>query len=162
MITNFSIFNETRFSDVATLKSDNGSFYDVINKEINKTFIDDKDFIKFYTLKQRINNQKIRFDVEFHHNIKHNLKDRLRNRTSFKTIEEFNELIKKSLDFLFPDHLTDMRKTGKYGIYFKEYNFTLIFAFDIYDFVKNNYILKIISIIPGYTEENLINIFLFE
>jgi hypothetical protein len=162
MLTKFLIYIESRFSDVATLKSDSGSFHDRIKSEINKTFIDDKDFIKYYTLKQRINNKKIRFNIDFHHNIKHNLKNRLRSRTTLKNIDEFNELIRNILDFLFPDKIDSLRRKGKYGIYFREYNFTVIFAFDIYEFVEDNYNLKIISIIPGYTEENLIKIFLFE
>lgn len=153
-IHNFNNFNklvEVRLSDVLNLKS---SKDDDISSEIQKlkdvTFDFDKNLVKFITLKKRVNNKKIQFKINWNDTSKHDLKKRISERTSFKTVEEFNNFFRETVNIVFPDYLgKEVIDTGRYSIHSIEYNISIIFVFNLDKWVKNDYELNIITILPG-------------
>jgi len=164
MIIFFKDFvNEARLSDISFLFGDEKN--DIFNKlkgDINKDFSIDKNLIKYITLKNRIKNNKIRFTIEYYDIVSHDIKVKIKERTSLKCVDEFNDLIEYSINFLFPDKLDDLTHNGKYGIYFIEYDTTLIYLFNIDEYLKNDYKIKLITIMPGYVNNNLLKTFIIE
>ena len=118
MIIKFKIFEEVRFEDV--MESD--SIY--INSFKKEFFDSSNDFIKYMTL--RIDNVKMRFNFNYNHTENHNLKRRINDRTSLKSIDEFNSILKKSITELFLEKIDFINGDGSYSLYFKEYDFSII------------------------------------
>lgn len=120
-LLNFKLFVEARFQDI--FKSD--------DEKLNsyKTDFDDKDnFLKFITTRHK--GKKIRFEINYNHNINHDLKNRIKNRTSLKSITEFNEIFKQSLEELFSKYYDEVDTNGSYSLYIKEYEFSIILNID--------------------------------
>ena len=155
MITKFDIFLESRLSDNLKKLSGEGDLFNQIKQESERDFEIERDLIKYITLKKRISNKKVRFKIEYFDIVKHNIKQRIKDRTSFKNIEEFNNIIEDMLNYLFPDNIQEMCVDGKYAVYFEEYNFTIIFGFKLNDYLNSNYNLNIITIILGYTNNGV-------
>lgn len=117
MIIDFKTF-EARLEDI--LKSDN----QYINSFRKENFDESGNFIKYFTI--RIEENKIRFDIEYNHNFDHNLKERIKSRTNLKNINEFNDIFKKSLNELFKDNYEYVKISSSYSLFLKEYNFSII------------------------------------
>jgi len=161
MITNFEKYNEARFSDVSKLSLGNGELYTQLKSEIDREFDIDKKLIKYITLNKRINSQKIRFIVDYYNTAKHDIYLKLKERTSFKSVEEFNDLLKNMLNFLIPDKLDELFRSGKYAVYFVEHNISIIFNFDINDYLKEEPYIKIKTLI-SQLPDNIQKIFFIE
>jgi len=142
MITSFRIF-EVRIGDNSKLFGDN----ELIKKHIDAEFEVERNLVKQITLNKRVNKKKLRFKISYYDNFEHEINKRIEDRTDIKNIEEFNELLKLMINTIIQTEYLDIRK--KYGCYFEDYNFTIIFS--IIDFIKNPEIV-IITIIPGYTD----------
>jgi hypothetical protein len=160
MLTNFKDFLlEVRLSDISKLKGIEGDVFNKIETEIERDFRIERDLIKYHTLKKRSGKKKVRFAIEYYDFILHNIKKKIGERTSFKTVEEFNDLIERMLDYIFPDNVHKLLTPGKYGAYFAENNIEIIFYFNINDYISENYKIKIITLLPKLDEKSLIKTF---
>ena len=112
MIVEFKLF-EARFQDIYI--GDMRFFRDL-------PFDDASEFIKNITIKSR-GHKKI-FSILYNHNLKHDLKKKIKERTSLKSINEFNYLLRKTLIELFQSGY-DIN-VSSYSLYFTEYNFSII------------------------------------
>jgi hypothetical protein len=80
---------------------------------------------------------------------------RISNRTSFRSVDEFNEFFKKFINKIFPDMAGKELNTGTYGFYSVEYNITFIIYFNINEYNKGNYKIKVVTILPGKIAKNI-------
>jgi hypothetical protein len=149
LITKYKLFLEARLADLLKIKGEGD-----LAKELTK--IKDADFdlsrklVRFITLKKRVNNKKIQFEILWNDTAKHNLVNRIKERTSFNSVEEFNEYFKSEFNKIFPDMVgKELPSTGRYSLYSKEYNFTIIMDFSIDEYIDGIYEVKIITILPG-------------
>jgi hypothetical protein len=149
MITSYKLFLEARLADLLKVKGEGD-----LAKELTK--IKDADFdlsrklVRFITLKKRVNNKKIQFEILWNDTAKHNLVNRIKERTSFNSVEEFNEYFKSEFNKIFPNMVgKELPSTGRYSLYSKEYNFTIIMDFSIDEYIDGIYEVKIITILPG-------------
>jgi len=162
MITNFNLFNESRLSDQLKLSGDEKSFlYNKIKQEKDKDFSIEKKLIKYVTIHHlRVGKSKVRFNIDYHDTISHDIKEKIQKRTSIKSVEEFNDLVEKMLNNLFPEYLEQMFRSGKYGFIFSEINLSIVFSFDINEYLNNDYKIKIITLLPQEPNKTIKN-FLF-
>lgn len=156
VIKNYKLFLEARLADLLNIKGDSD-----LAKELSK--IKDAEFdisrklVRFITLKKRVNNKKIQFEILWNDSAKHNLVNRIKERTSFNSVEEFNEYFKSEFNKIFPDMVgKELHTTGRYSLYSKEYNFTIIMDFSIDEYIDGIYEVKIITILPGKKGNDII------
>ena len=159
MIKNYKSFLEARLSDLVNLTSKNDNeLFDKIQKFKDMEFDVEKKLVKFITLKKRVNNTKIRFSIDWNDSVSHDLIKRIVNRTSFKSVEEFNTFFIDIINKVFPDQIgKDIYNKGKYAIYHKDYNITIIIAFDIEKYMNEKYEIRVVNILPGRIAKNIIN-----
>lgn len=159
MIKNFKSFLEARLADLINLTSNNDKeLSDKIQKFKDMEFDVNKKLVKFITLKKRVNNNKLRFSIDWNDSVSHDLIKRISNRTSFKSVEEFNNFFIDIINNVFPDKIgKDIYNKGKYAIYHKTYNITVIIAFDIEKYMKKKYEISVVTILPGRIAKNIIN-----
>ena len=149
IFTKFQLFIEARLSDVLNIKGD-GDLVKQMTKIKDAEFDINKKLVRFITLKKRVNNKKIRFEIEWNDSATHNLVKRIQERTSFNSVEEFNQYFKDQFNKIFPDMVgKELLSSGRYSLYSSEYNFTIIMHFDIDEYSDGIYELRIITILPG-------------
>ena len=149
IFTKFQLFIEARLSDVLNIKGD-GDLVKQMTKIKDAEFDINKKLVRFITLKKRVNNKKIRFEIEWNDSATHNLVKRIQERTSFNSVEEFNQYFKDQFNKIFPDMVgKELLSSGRYSLYSSEYNFTIIMHFDIDEYVDGIYEVRIITILPG-------------
>ena len=156
IITKFKLFLEARLSDLLTIKGDSD-----LSKELSKIkdseFNMTKNLVKFITLKKRVNNKKIQFELSWNDTAKHDLVKRIKERTSFRSIEEFNQYFKSEFNTIFPDMVgKELHSSGRYSLYSYEYNFSIIIDFNIDEYSDGIYEVRIITILPGKKGNNII------
>lgn len=114
----------------------------------------DRSLLNFVTLSRRFNNKKIRANLKWNDRASHSINKRIKERTSFLSITEFNDLIKSVLNYIFPDSIGGLiRKNGRYAIYLKEENITLIVNINFKEIIKGNIELYVITVLPGYKHD---------
>lgn len=149
IFTKFQLFIEARLSDVLNIKGD-GDLVKQMTKIKDTEFDVNKKLVRFITLKKRVNNKKIQFEIEWNDSAKHNLVKRIQERTSFNSVEEFNQYFKDQFNKIFPDMVgKELLSSGRYSLYSSEYNFTIIMHFDIDEYSDGIYEVRIITILPG-------------
>ena len=149
IFTKFQLFIEARLSDVLNVKGD-GDLVKQMTKIKDAEFDVNKKLVRFITLKKRVNNKKIRFEIEWNDSATHNLVKRIQERTSFNSVEEFNQYFKDQFNKIFPDMVgKELLSSGRYSLYSSEYNFTIIMHFDIDEYSDGIYEVRIITILPG-------------
>ena len=149
IFTKFQLFIEARLSDVLNIKGD-GDLVKQMTKIKDDEFDVNKKLVRFITLKKRVNNKKIRFEIEWNDSATHNLVKRIQERTSFNSVEEFNQYFKDQFNKIFPDMVgKELLSSGRYSLYSSEYNFTIIMHFDIDEYSDGIYEVRIITILPG-------------
>lgn len=156
-INSFEKFLEARLSDVVRIKS-TSEFSDSLKKYTEQEFDPTKNLVKSITLKQRLNNKKIRLNIEWSHRSGHDIKERIKERTSFKSIEEFNDWIKPILEKAFFLIGKDILKTGKYTLYDSEYGLSIIVSFDFKKYLNTEYGFTINTILPGRLGDKIVKI----
>lgn len=156
IIKEFSLFVETRLSDVVNFKSSlDSDLTKVIKSNLEKK-------VDFSTrLKKFITTKKNKIRLVYYDTAVHSIKSRIKSRTNLKSIKEFNERISYLLNILFPDRLDDFYSDGKYSIYDREYNFSLILGFNKNLFESKN-ILNVVTILSGKHSHNCQEIFEIE
>lgn len=149
MITKYELFLEARLADLVKIKGESD-----LSKELTKIkdaeFDISKKLVRFITLKKRVNNKKIQFEIVWNDTAKHNLVKRIQERTSFNSVDDFNQYFKDQFNRMFPDMVgKDLYITGKYSLYSTEYNFSIIIDFSLDEYIDGIYEVKVITILPG-------------
>jgi len=140
---------EARLSDLLRVSGDKSELHTYIEKEKSKDFEIDRELTTQLTLKKRYNNKKIKVLFKWFDNSKHDLKKRIKERTSFKTISEFTEIFKDSINSILPEKLgVNISENGRYALKLSEYNLTIIFSINLDDFKDNIIKLTVITILP--------------
>jgi len=157
-IKNYKSFLEARLSDILKVKSTGGES-DRIQKYIDMDFDFSKRLLKYVTLKRRVDKRKVQFTLNWNDNVSHDLKKRIKERTSFKSIEEFNDLFKSIIIKVFPSMVgKELISNGKYSLYSVEYNISIIIYFNINKYINKDYELTIKTVLPGKKGENIVNL----
>ena len=161
-ILSYNLFIEAKLFDLVKLNQTNNSNIEKRIKTLQEMEFDfSKKLIKYITLDKRRSGKKIRILIDWNNDALHDLYKRIKNRTSFVSIEDFNEYFKTVVNKILPDKIgTDISKSGKYSIYDKESNLTIIFAININDYLSENYKITIVTILPGRKGDNSIIKFL--
>lgn len=111
------INEEVRLGDI--LKTNN----EFLNKLKNVEF-KSGELVKYFTFYGK------KYFINYNHHPNHDIKLRIKERTPLKSVDEFNILIDKALKILFQKHIPENTildfNNNTFGIYFKEYNFTII------------------------------------
>ena len=155
IIKNYNLFLEARLFDLVNLKSDKSNIEKSIKFYQEMDFDFSSKLIKYITLNKRRNGEKIRMLIQWNHDAEHDLQKRIQNRTSFKTIDEFNEYFTLVINKLFPDKIGDtIFSSGKYSIYDRELNITISMAFNIGDYLSKKYKLIVVTILSGRKSDN--------
>ena len=85
-----------------------------------------------------------------------NLK-KIKERTSFRSVDHFIEYINGIFSLIFPSMCgKELYKKGRYSIYLKEYNISIIVEFDLNKNMGKNYNISIITILPGKKGNNIV------
>lgn len=148
-IYNYKKFNEVRLSSVLNvIKSNDENLFNEINNRRNLDFNIDKSLVKNFTSKKYYNKKKINLDINWYDTAKHEISKRLKGRTSFQSISEFNQMIKDIFNYIFPDKIKEIEKDGKYSIYIRDMNISIIIVKK--NISLNNYKIIVLTIIPGY------------
>jgi len=152
----FKSFTEARLSDVLNIKG-NGEISDNIRKMKDKQFEFNSKLVSLITLKKRVNGKKIQLKVEWNDSATHDLVQRISNRTSFTSIEEFNNFFKDFVNRIFPDKVGKELFSGKYAFYSVEYNITIIMEFNIDRYQKGDYAIRVVTLLPGRIAKNIVD-----
>lgn len=156
IIKSYNLFLEARLADLLSIKGDS-SLAKELSKIKDAEFDINRKLVKFITLKKRVNNKKIQFEIFWNDTAKHNLVKRIKERTSFNSVEDFNQYFKGEFNKLFPDMVgKELHTTGRYSLYSLEYNFTIIMDFSIDEYIDGIYEVKIITILPGKKGNDII------
>ena len=148
-IIGYKDFFEAKLSDISKV-SGFGNIIKQIKDYQEMDFDMERALLRFATLNKRMGKNKIRMELTWNHNASHSIINRIKERTSFKSVDEFNNNLKEILNKIFPDKIgTDIFKNGKYTIYDKEHDISIIFAIDINKFINGEHKLLIITILPG-------------
>jgi len=125
--------DEARFSDlISKINVNDNELSDRIEREQKIKFNVDRELPTQTTLKQRYKNNKLKLWIKWFDTITHNIKNKLKDRTNFKTMSEFVDEFLKVINIVLPDYIGYyIQKGGKYGIYIKEYNITIIFSINL-------------------------------
>lgn len=154
--TKFKLFLEARLSDILNIKGDS-ELASQMKKIKDAEFDLSKKLVKFITLKKRVNNKKIQFEIFWNDTATHNLTKRIQDRTSFISVEEFNQYFKDEFNKIFPDMVgKELYTTGRYTLYSSEYNFSIIMYFNIDEYADGIYEVKVVTILPGKKGNDII------
>jgi len=156
IITKFDLFCEARLADVLNIKG-SGDLVKQMTDIKDAEFDLNKKLVKLITLKKRVNNKKIQFEINWNDSATHNLVKRIKERTSFGSVEDFNQYFKGEFNKIFPDMVgKEIYVSGRYSLYSKEYNFSMIMNFDIDEYADGIYEVDIITILPGKKGNNIV------
>ena len=153
MIKNWETFLEARLRDLANLKG--------FDSETKSRWGFDKEFnlegklVKIITTNKRISGKKLQFRVTYYNDTHHSIVDRIQKRTNLNDVEEFNSILKDTLNKLVEEK-ENFIFDRKYAVYLKEYNFVIIFTLD-YELKE----LNIYTILPGSGVNNVRKVFVY-
>jgi hypothetical protein len=153
MIENWRSFLEARLSDIANLKG-----FDTKTKSewgFDKEFDLSSNLVKIISTNKRVGGKKLQFKITYFDDYNHSISERIKDRTSLKSVEEFNVIIKETLNKLVEED-DEFIFDRKYAVYLKEYRFIIVFTLD-YDLKE----LNIYTILPGSNVNNVRKIFVY-
>jgi hypothetical protein len=153
MIKNWTSFLEARLSDIANLKG-----FDTKTKSewgFDKEFDLSSNLVKIISTNKRVGGKKLQFKITYFDDYHHSISERIRDRTSLKSVEEFNIVLKETLNKLVEED-DEFIFDRKYAVYLKEYRFIIVFTLD-YDLKE----LNIYTILPGSNVNNVVKIFVY-
>lgn len=149
IFTKYKSFLEARLSDVLKIKGE-GDLANQMKTMKDAEFDLSKKLVRFITPKKRVNNKKIQFEIFWNDTATHNLTKRINDRTSFVSVEEFNQYFKGEFNKIFPDMVgKELHTTGRYTLYSGEYNFSIIIYFNLDEYSDGIFEVKVITILPG-------------
>lgn len=152
IIKKYNLFLEARLSDLITsIKGDSD-----LAKQIIKNKEEEFDLLKkLPNYIQLDNNSKL--NLNWNNTVAHDLVLRIKERTSFSSVDHFIEYINEIFSLIFPSMCgKELYKKGRYSIYLKEYNISIIVEFDLNKNMGRNYNISIITILPGKKGNNII------
>lgn len=150
-VLNFYLFCEARLADILNIKGDSE-----LAKELQKAKEEEFDLNSKLPTSIVLQNQSI-LKVKWYDTATHNLVKKIRERTSFGSIDHFIEYLQNKLTEIFPDKLgKELFRTGKYSIYLKEYNISIIIGFDLNKNMGQSYFINIVTILPGRKGNNIV------
>ena len=156
IITKFKLFCEARLADLVSIKGE-GDLVKNLQAIKDAEFDLTKKLVRFITIKKRVNNKKIQFEINWNNSASHNLVKRIDDRTSFGSVEDFNQYFKSEFNKIFPDMIgKDIYVSGRYSLYSTEYDFSIIMNFDIDEYADGIYEVDIITILPGRKGNNIV------
>ena len=120
-------------SDV--FKNDTRPVVDIIIKSCNKVI-----FLKWY-------------DTHWH-----NIANRIHYRTTFNSVSEFNEFIKKAFNDLIDNHFKEIDKSDRYALYFEGNNFYFIIDINIDNLFKEWTTIFVVTISNTTPDEKIYKI----
>jgi len=152
-------FEEVRFSDVLKIKGES-DLSDKIKHEINKDFDDSKELIDSIILKNEFLLRKIKLRIQWNNTTNHNLIERIKERTNFKSIEEFNRYFEEKINkIIFREIGKQINEKGRYSLYDKELNFSIIVDINPQEFIRKNiFKIFVFTILPLRRQENVIKV----
>ena len=152
-------FEEVRFSDVLKIKSQS-DISDKIKDQMNKDFDDSKELIDSIILKNEFLLRKIKLRIKWNNTPNHNLIERIKERTNFKSIEEFNRYFEEKINKIIPKEIgKQISEKGRYSLYDKELNFSIIVDIDPQEFIRKNiFKIFVFTIIPLRRQGNVIKV----
>lgn len=157
-ILKFDLFVEARFFDLVNLKNNVGvsNVEQTIKNFQEMEFDSSKELIKHIKLDNKMGDEVIKMKIEWNNSASHNLIKRISNRTSFISVEEFNEYFKNIINKLFPQEVGKIFfKSGIYSLYDKEHNMTIVIYIDTIAFTeKGRYKIKVLTVLPGRKEKD--------
>jgi hypothetical protein len=150
-ILNFNLFCEARLGDLVNIKGE-GDLSDQLKKIKNTEFDVSQKLPTQITLES---GQILK--VKWNDTFTHNLVKRIKERTSFTDIEHFIEYLSEKFTEIFPWMVgKELLSSGKYSIYLKEYNISIIIGFDLKRNMGENYFINILTVLPGRKGENVV------
>lgn len=152
LIANFETFLEARLADLVNIKGF-GQLSDELNKAKNQEF----DITKNLPNSIMLENKSF-LKIKWYDTVLHNLVKRLKDRTSFASVDHFIEFFTDKMNLVFPWMIgKELNKKGRYTIYLKEYNISIIIEFDLEKNMGRNYFINVVTILPGRKGENIIS-----
>lgn len=153
-ILNYEEFLEAKlFSNSNIIGDENSDLFKELMNIKNKKFENDSELLKKFTSKKYYNKKKINLNLFWNHKVNHSIIERIEKRSDFTSINEFNLYIKNKLNYLLPDKITMMEIPGRYTLYDKEKNLSIIISNDL-KYTE----LTIISIINGLNDNKVIKV----
>lgn len=151
LIKKYNLFVEARLSDILNIKGESE-----LAKQIAK--IKEEEFDTLQELPNQINlDNESTLRINWYDTASHNLVQKIKERTTFASINHFVEYLQKKLTEVFPYMLgKELFKSGRYTIYLKEYNVSIIIGFDLNKNMGKSYYINIITILPGKKGNNII------
>ena len=150
-ILNFNLYCEARLADILNIKGDSE-----LAKELQKVKELEFDLNSKLPTSIILKNQSI-LKLKWYDTATHDLVKKIKERTSFASIEHFIEYLQNKLTEVFPYKLgKELFKTGKYSIYLKEYNISIIIGFDLNKNMNDSYFINIVTILPGRKGNNIV------
>ena len=153
MIKKWETFLEARLKDLANLKG-----FDAETKSrwgFDKEFDLEGKLVKIITTNKRVGGKKLQFKITYFNDIHHSIADRIQKRTNLNDVEEFNFILKNTLNRLVEEK-ENFIFDRKYAVYLKDYNFVIVFTLD-YELKE----LNIYTILPGSGVNNVRKVFVY-
>ena len=145
IIKKYNLFLEVRLSELITSLKGDPDAVSQINKSKEKEF----DLLKKLPNSIQLNNNS-KLNLNWNNHTGHDLVKRIKERTSFENVEHFIEYIREIFNLIFPSMCgKELYETGRYSIYLKEYNISIIVEFDLKKNMGKNYNLIIVTVLPG-------------
>lgn len=153
------LLEEVRFSDVVKIKSTDSEVATNIHKMVTKA----KDFTgklsRYVPLKSSKPGRPEMIAIDYNDTVEHDLRKRISERTNFTSTDEFNFFFREFLNEIFPYEIgKKLHKSGKYSLYSVEHDFSVIVFFNIERWTRGIKELNLITILPGKTGLDVIDI----
>jgi hypothetical protein len=155
IIKKYNLFLEASIGDLMKIKSndlDESELLKHINRIAKKEFDINQQFPKEIDLKDDCT-----LRVKWYNTATHNLGKRIKERTSFKSLDDFIEYLQSVFNIIFPDKCgKELFEKGRYSIYLKEYNISILIEFDLNKNMGNTYYIDVVTILPGKKGDNIV------
>ena len=151
-VINFKKFCEARLADLVNIKGF-GDLSDQFRSIKDAEF----DLTKKLPNSIKLENGSI-LKIRWYDIITHDLVKRLKERTSFSGVDHFIEVFSDKMDYIFPNMIgKKLKEKGRYSIYLKEYNISIIIGFDLDKNMGRNYFINVITVLPGRKGKNIVD-----
>jgi hypothetical protein len=152
IIKKYTLFLEARLADLITNLKGDSDFASQISKAKEEEFDLKKKLPKEIKL-----DSDSKLNLNWYNTATHDLVKKIKERTSFGSVDHFIECVQEIFSLIFPSMCgKELYKKGRYSIYSKEYDISIIVEFDLNRNMAINYEISIITILPGKKGNNII------
>lgn len=99
--------------------------------------------------KIKIDYQDIEIKIKYYDNVIHDIKRKLEKRSDLISIEEFNLILEKTINQIFPDKLKEFTTNGKYELKLKDNKFSIIIYFNENKFYTEEPEILVVTLMIG-------------